>query len=38
MENESQHKLIEGIFAPKEAKTLINSLKINSFIFHSLGV
>ena len=36
MENKSQHKLIEGIFAPKEAKTLLNSLINNKISFHSL--
>ncbi len=36
MKNESQHKLIEGIFDPNEAKTLLNSLINNKISFHSL--
>ena len=36
MKNESQHKLIEGIFEPNEAKTLLNSLIDNKISFHSL--
>jgi hypothetical protein len=36
MKNESQHKLIEGVFDPNEAKTLLNSLINNKISFHSL--
>jgi hypothetical protein len=36
MKNESQHKLIVGIFDPNEAKTLLNSLINNKISFHSL--
>jgi hypothetical protein len=36
MVNVSQHKLIDGIFEPNEAKTLINSLIDNKISFHSL--
>lgn len=36
MKNESQHKLIEGVFAPNEAKNLLNSLIDNKISFHSL--
>lgn len=36
MKNESQHKLIEGVFAPNEAKNLLNSLINNKISFHSL--
>jgi hypothetical protein len=36
MGNVSQHKLIDGIFEPNEAKTLLNSLIDNKISFHSL--
>jgi hypothetical protein len=36
MVNVSQHKLIDGIFEPNEAKTLLNSLIDNKISFHSL--
>jgi hypothetical protein len=36
MQNKSEHKLIDGIFEPDEAKTMLNSLINNKINFHNL--
>jgi hypothetical protein len=36
MQNKSEHKLIDGIFEPDEAKNMLNSLINNKINFHNL--